>query len=140
MSRSSAVSATTSILWNPLPMEPRANQQFPPPETIRDVITGLLELIGDLDEQIAYEQNVPIANVPQELVVMWFHDSYHPEWPTFIEAFSAHELAVLAEFNDFYDARVDSLPADAGVADLQVTPQWAEISEKAATTHQALDS
>lgn len=120
-------------------MAPFGKEPGPAPEIIRTGINSELRLLSDFDAQSAYERDVPIANVPAELVCGWFDDSYHPASEPFIAAFSSDELAVLAEFNDFYEARLRTIPTDSGVARLQATPQWTEIRDKAAATLEALD-
>lgn len=66
----------------------------------------LLELISDPIAQRSYEFDVSIADVPAELVSMWFDDLYHPKMPWFSEAFSDHELTKLASFHNFYSDRL----------------------------------
>jgi len=97
----------------------------------RTRLRDLLALISDCEAQREYERNVPIANVPAELVCMWFDDLYHPnpEWIT--RGFSARELELLAEFDKFYEARHSLLPTDGGVVKLQQSREWIETSQKA---------
>ena len=104
----------------------------PDPNHIRAGILKLLELLGDAAAQERYEHDVPIANVPAELVCMWFDDSYLPESPAFRSAFTAAELQMLAEFNRFYDSRASSLPSCGGVRGLHRSDAWAEIMVEAA--------
>jgi hypothetical protein len=100
----------------------------------RRSIHELLVLIGDRDAQRAYERDVPIANVPAELICMWFEDHYHPAAGWFVSAFSADELAELAAFNDFYRARTDNLPTSGGIDVLQKAREWGEIVNRARAT------
>jgi hypothetical protein len=67
---------------------------FPPMAAVdlRNNIVGLMRMLASKNEQLAYERDVPIANVPAELVCMWFDDFYHPEAGLFLEAFSPAEL------------------------------------------------
>ena len=99
---------------------------------VRAGILKLLELLGDAAAQERYEREVPIGNVPAELVCMWFDDSYLPESPAFRSAFTAAELRLLAEFNRFYDSRASSLPSSGGVRGLHRSNAWAEIMVEAA--------
>ncbi len=99
---------------------------------IRPGILKLLDLLGDAAAQQRYEHEVPIANVPAELVCMWFDDSYQPESPAFRSAFTASELQLLAEFNRFYDSRARALPSSGGVRGLHQSKAWAEIMVEAA--------
>ena len=100
-------------------------------ERIRGQIFDLLALIGDPEAQRSYERCVPIADVPSELVCMWFDSTYRPELPNFSPSFSKEELKVLSEFNEFYDARVDALPCRCELEELQGAPEWPAIMERA---------
>jgi len=102
--------------------------------TTRRMLRQLLELIGDFSAQRKYERDVPIANVPAELVCDWFDDQYHPDARFFSDAFSSQERAALADFNAFYGARKGVLPMTTGVDALQLCKEWEEVSEKARAT------
>ena len=97
----------------------------------RRLLHDLLLLLSDREAQRAYERDVPIANVPAELLSMWFDDIYHPSSDRFGAAFSDDERAELAAFNDSYRARADDLPTTGGVAALHGTPEWDEVVERA---------
>lgn len=99
--------------------------------SFHDSAIEILELIASYEAQKKYEKNVQIANVPAELVCMWFDDFYHLT-PQFIECFSESELKALSDFNEFYDKRVKNLPdSDKGLNELQQSNYWKEISDKA---------
>lgn len=106
----------------------------------RSLFRRLLELIGDLDQQRQYKRDVPIANVPAELICMWFDDHYRPDQAWFPEAFSSRERLTLADFSAFYEERLSMLPTQEGIKTLQATPEWAEIREKARLALAELDS
>ena len=99
---------------------------------VRDALLELLDLLADASAQERYEHDVRIADVPSELVCMWFDDMYLPESPTFRSAFSAAELDALAGFNRFYSSRVSALPAGGGVPALHRSKAWGEIMAEAA--------
>lgn len=105
----------------------------------RSVIRELLALLADPAAQREYEVEVPIANVPAELVFMWFDDHYHPDSSWFIEAFSPGERERLADFNRVFDGVFQSLPTNGGVFALQSTPQWNTVCRAAAEALAALD-
>jgi len=88
-----------------------------------------IQLIADLDAQLQYEHDVPIANVPSELVCSWFDDVYHPEYQEYCSVFSQQELDVMSEFNTFYDERVEKLP-DTLVA-MHNNYEWNQVVLKA---------
>ena len=98
------------------------------------VAIEILELIASYDAQREYEKNVPIADVPAELVCMWFDDFYF-RTPQFEKDFTEEELDALSDFNTFYDVRVESLPdSTEGLEKLQQNNYWKEISKRAAST------
>ena len=96
-------------------------------EESRRLFRDLLRLIADPERQLGYERDVPIANVPAELVSMWFDDHYHPDEAWFEEIFSSDERDVLARFSDRYEQRVPGLPSQRGVESLHASPQWTEV-------------
>ena len=97
----------------------------------RKVFQDLLNLISSAAEQFEYEASVPIANVPAELVCMWFDDHYYPNSEWFLECFSPQGRDTLAEFHRFYEARVDALPDTEQVSELQKSTEWQEVMAKA---------
>ncbi len=107
----------------------------PDREQLRSQVFEILALIGDPEAQLRYERDVPIANVPAELVCMWFEDVFRPdELPDFPASFSKAEFAVLSAFSEFYDARVDALPTRSGVVGLHGSPVWTVVMERANET------
>jgi hypothetical protein len=105
----------------------------------RSRVRELLALLADPVAQRRYEVEVPIANVPAELICMWFDDHYHPGSSWFIEAFSPGEREVIADFNRVFDGIAQSLPTDRGVSALQSTPEWDTVCRAAAETLAALE-
>ncbi len=99
---------------------------------IRKGIKGVLELLASKEEQSKYEQNVQIANVPAELICMWFDDTYHPDSMQHKEAFSIEERKVLSSFNEFYDSRVEKLPKT--LEAMHKNSLWDEIVKEAQAT------
>ena len=80
----------------------------------RCMIIELLSLLSSEEEQLDYETKVPIADVPAELLCMWFDDQYQPDDALFISCFSADELAALADFHKYYDEQTRRLPESRG--------------------------
>ncbi len=99
----------------------------PDPSVLRAGILDLLELLGDAAAQERYEDSVSIADVPSELRCMWFDDAYLPDSPAFQAAFTVVEQDALADFNRFFDSRVDALPSGGGVRALHRSADWIEI-------------
>jgi hypothetical protein len=103
---------------------------------IRESIKDVLEMLASKTEQTCYEQNVPIADVPSELVCMWFDDMYHPESWQHKEAFSAEEQKILSAFNAFYRARSKNLPNT--LTAMHADIQWNEIVGEARRTLESI--
>ena len=96
---------------------------------LRRNIIELVQTLASKEEQLAYERNVPIANVPAELICIWFDDLYHPQWDLFIEAFAPVERDRLAKFHIFYEARHKRLPDS--LAEMHQNPAWIEVMNEA---------
>ena len=95
-----------------------------------------LRLLADPETQLRYEREVAIANVPAELVCMWF-DDLDARRPS--SELSPHEASRIEAFTSFYESRVDSLPTDGGVAALRGSEAWREIVAEARSTLEDLD-
>jgi hypothetical protein len=101
---------------------------------IRSSIREHLKMLADTVAQLEYERNVPIANVPAELICGWFDDSYLPESPAFQAAFTPQELDALAKFNDLFAAATAELPEPLPrLSDLQALPAWRRVISGAAS-------
>lgn len=97
----------------------------------RSTCRELLKLLSNREAQLRYEADVPVANVPAELLCMWFDDHYHPETAWFSQAFTDHERQALADFNAFFSGVAGRLPTDQGVAGLHAEPVWDDVCAKA---------
>lgn len=101
----------------------------------RERAVNILSLIASEDEQLDYEQDVPIANVPGELLCQWFDDFYYRDLPSFRNAFTGSEFALLAEFDAFYDEHERLLPPSPDTIQTWLDdPTWREIMVKAEDT------
>ena len=100
----------------------------------------LLKLTSSFDEQIKYEKSVPIADVPAELICMWFDDFYHLT-EDFKKDFSIDELDALSKFNSFYDEKVPFLlDLKSELKEFHKSPVWKQISEEAKRTLNILET
>ena len=107
--------------------------------TLRQNLVELLELLADRDAQIRYGQGVPVADVPAELVCMWFDDGYHPDDSAFESAFSPREMEVLAAFNAVYDAALMEIGKDLPVlVELHDHAAWARVVSAACVALRSL--
>ena len=104
----------------------------------RGSLVSLLETLSSRVAQEDYEQSVPIAQVPAELICGWFDDLYHPGTPLFEAAFSPGEREVLADFNAVFAGEVDSLDGAVHVSELWEKPGWARVSSAAGLAHRLL--
>ena len=99
--------------------------------SFRDNAIELLELLSSLDAQSEYQKNVPIANVPAELLCMWFDDFYHLT-DEFKVDFTKSELMMLSSFHSFFEDSINKLPdSSKGLEALQSSSVWLEVTEKA---------
>ena len=87
-------------------------------------------MISDLEAQKSYETNVPIADVPSELVCSWFDDCWWPEDKEFLKLFTKREIEVLKEFNTYYDQKLKKIPLSS-LTDMHDSYQWQQVVGKA---------
>lgn len=107
-------------------------------EQVRLGIVAHLECISSEQEQLDYEQNVPIANVSSKMICVWFDSLYWPESTNFKLAFDASERAVLAAFNTFFDQQEYLLPETDTIKTWRAVPIWRQIMQRAEETIQLL--
>ena len=101
----------------------------------RGQIRELLQLLASEQEQLAYEHIVPHVDITAELVCMWFNDLYDAKHATADSTFSDGERTALAEFHQFYDARVERLPESQGTVRTWLASSiWREVMEQARRT------
>ncbi|KRE86131.1 hypothetical protein ASG75_11465 [Rhodanobacter sp. Soil772] len=101
---------------------------------LRNRIIEHLQLVSSAEEQIAYQQSVPIAQVSGELFNAW--GDWVADEATIEEfiapIFSAEEQLAIREFNASLDAiafrTVPNLPY---ITDFIGTPAWQELSSAA---------
>ncbi|MGD9691199.1 MAG: hypothetical protein AB7V47_15825 [Phycisphaerales bacterium] len=107
------------------------NEVPPWPQIIQDQ----LRTLGSEAKQLEYERKVPHVDITVELVCGWFDDMYHPKDAAFQSCFTASQLEALAEFNEFFDQRVELLPESKGtVTTWLASPIWREVMNAASKT------
>lgn len=99
----------------------------------------LIEVIGTLSsgaEQLAYQEQVPIAYVPDELVCQFFDDSFHPKSPEFTGEFSNDELKAVCVFSGYLSIASDEVQGNRSppITDVLKLPRWREMMRFAAKT------
>ncbi len=107
-------------------------------EDFKKIVIAQLKTISSSEEQLNYQKNVPIADVPAELFCGWFYDVYHPETDLFKSTFSEDEQKVLADFNDFFEKREDKIPTTS-LEEMKKNIEWNEVMEKAKETLKLLN-
>jgi hypothetical protein len=97
----------------------------------------LLSLLSSHEAQLAYARTVAIADVPSELVCMWFDDFWSAvsDNRESTHDFSSREWQVLAEFSAVYQAELAALPMR--LEDLRDSDGWRRVRSQA---RQALDA
>lgn len=103
-------------------------------KTVRDNILETLRNLSSKELQIEYQKNVPIADVPSELLCSWFDDNYFPNEKIFIESFSIDELKILKDFNNFLSLHEKKLPDTDDIKLWHVNSSWISICEEAKKT------
>ena len=94
----------------------------------RQNVIDILELLASPDEQIEYQRNVPHALVPDELICMWFDDSFRPKDQRLREMFTDAEWSALLNFHSRYDELHNELPTPLPQIDALVSnTQWQSI-------------
>lgn len=95
----------------------------------RDRVVECIELLARPAEQLNYEKNVPIADIPAELVCMFADDLFHPKMAEFVDAFSEEELKLLAELYGLVvvAARTFSNLNCHRVSDALKIPEWRSV-------------
>jgi hypothetical protein len=99
------------------------------PLFIRSRIMEELGLLASAHAQLRYEQRVPIAHIPSELVCGWLDDIYQPNNLEFQQAFSRNELSALADFSAVLHKNSRVLPDSA--RELVKQPGWQLVMRSA---------
>ena len=67
-------------------------------QKFRAAVLEHIRLVASAGAQLKYEKDVPIAQVPAELICGFVDDIYHPKSELMLAAFTNDELRDLAEF------------------------------------------
>ena len=101
---------------------------------LRQNVFDVLELWTSKDEQLTYQENVPIAQVSSELFNQW-EDFYYPDSDSFTLAFDKKERQILSDFdkilNHICDKTIGNLPY---ITDFVKTNDWLIVNQAAADT------
>ncbi len=92
---------------------------------LRKSIIDCIELLSLPSKQLEYEKNVPIANVPAELICGFCDDLYHPKSERLIAEFTEEELKGLAHL---YGMLCESTTeTTSSVKELLKTEKWRSV-------------
>jgi len=79
-------------------------------QRVRNRIIEYLETASSYEEQLQYEANVPIANVPAEMIEKW-NDQVHLDLFDYRgPVYSAEEQAAIIRFNDIWNEVIEERP------------------------------
>lgn len=104
-------------------------------QRVRNRIIEYLELASSFEQQVDYQRNVPIANVPAEMVEQWA-DQVHgdPRASEQADVYSAAEVKALGDFSavwrDVVERTPNPLPA---IEEMIGLPVWEELRVAAAS-------
>lgn len=86
-------------------------------------------ILASPSDQMKYEHNVPIADVPAELICGFVDDLYHPKSELFLNAFTEQELKSLAELYGRLCIASDAFTKHNchSVSDIQKLPEWRSV-------------
>lgn len=96
--------------------------------TLRDAVISHLELLASLELQTRYERDVKIADVPAELVCIWFDDLDLPASAS--KLFVGDDLESVRAFSDFFESAMKEL-ANLTLSDLHSRALWLKVVERA---------
>lgn len=98
-------------------------------KAVRMAVLEHVRLLARASAQTQYEKDVPMADIPAELVCGFCDELFHPKSQTFLDAFTEDEikdLAVLYGLLHLASRRMDDSPP-LQVADLQKLPEWRQV-------------
>ena len=78
-------------------------------KAVRKNVFDSLFLISSKDEQLKYQKNVPIADVPAEIFCSW-DGSFSLDDEIILKVFDQDELNILSEFNNIFELICDKTP------------------------------
>ncbi len=99
------------------------------------VLTDLHHDVAGTRTNKPMQRNVPIADVPAELLCMWFDDSFRQNDSRLETLFSAAEWNGLLAFHEQFDKLTEQLRGDLPpIQELVNLPVWLKVVRAAAET------
>jgi hypothetical protein len=103
-------------------------------QRIRNRVIEYLDLARSYDAQRDYEQRVPIANVPYEVINMW-EDNFPRdprEHANVLDVFSSDEIAAIRRFHEVWNAAAGAVPENfPSLTEVQALPEWDHLRRAA---------
>ena len=98
-------------------------------KAVREAVFEHIRLLARPSLQAQYEKDVPIADVPAELVCGFSDDLFHPKSQAFLDAFTEDEIRDLAVLYGLLllASRRMGEPHTLRVSDLQKLPEWRSV-------------
>jgi hypothetical protein len=103
-------------------------------QRVRNRIVEYLELAASFEDQRRYEQDVPIAYVPYEVINQWGDQVWRNprENPYNGDIYDAAEVEALVRYQEFLEEVSRALPDDyPPLIDVQATPEWQLLRDTA---------
>lgn len=103
-------------------------------QRVRNRIIEYLELASSFEAQLEYQQNAPIAYVPNEVINQWedwVHtdprtDDRHPD------VYSTEEIAAMKRFHAAWETTADATPNPLPpIEEVQLLPEWNNLRRAA---------
>jgi hypothetical protein len=97
--------------------------------SIREAVIEHLKLVASAHAQLRYETDVPIADVPGELISGFCDDLFRPKSKSLLEAFTENELRSLAEFYGRMCVASDAFERDGALSVRAILkiPEWRSV-------------
>jgi hypothetical protein len=106
-------------------------------QRVRNRIIEYLELAASFEDQRRYEQDVPIAHVPYELInqwgdQMWRHPSKNPHNG---DLYDTDEVEALCRYHEVLEGVTRAVPNDhPTLSEVQAMPEWTLLRDTAGQT------
>lgn len=94
--------------------------------TLRESVLEEIKGISSAQAQLEYERDVPIADVPAEMICGFCDDLFHPKSQVFLDAFTSDEVRGLAELYGRMCASSEAFERDDAqtVSEILKVPEW----------------
>ena len=99
----------------------------------RENVISTLRLLASRDEQLEYQQQVPIAQVSAELFCQWADDHFHPADRRLQALFTPTEWQALLVFHVHFESISSRVPSPLPpIQEFVSHPLWQQLADSAA--------